>query len=238
MHSIIKELRDRLVKEGTLVQTRSWQGTAKPPMMLELLHVSEKVEMLCSAKGVSNAVNAKQPWANIHFKERVGGKAMNPDPSHNMWARTTEEYMISGKKFSHTYSERMWSHGLHSGIRYEIADLNTLVRVLKVEPDTRQAYLPMFFPEDLTASLEGERVPCSLGWQFIVRNGRMDCFYPMRSCDALRHLQNDLYFANKLVLWLLEKTGIDAIPGTLHFVATSLHCFESDIDIYKKGLIR
>jgi len=238
MVGIVKKLRDQLLHEGVTIQTSSWQGTKSPPAMIEILHVSEKIPMLDNAKDISDAVNAKQPWANIHFKERVGGVPMNPDPSHIMWASSTTDYLADGEKFSHTYSERLWSKDLHSGIRYDIADLNTLVQVLIEDPDTRQAYLPMFFPEDLSASLLGERVPCSLGWHFIIRNGKMDCFYPMRSCDAMRHLHNDLYFANKLVLWVIEKTGIQVKPGTLHFVATSLHCFATDLPIYEKGLIK
>ncbi len=238
MKTIVKRLRDKLVNNGSILRTTRWQGTKEPLPMVELLHISEKVQMLDNPKELSDAVNAKQPWANIHFKERVGGKPMNPDPSHVMWASTTSDYMSDDTVFSHTYSERMWSKDLHTGIRFEIADLNTLVDVLKNEPDTRQAYLPMFFPEDLTASLQGERVPCSLGWHFIIRNDRMDCMYPMRSCDAMRHLHNDLYFANKLVLWVIEKTKLNVKPGVLHFIATSLHCFEQDITIYNKGLIR
>jgi len=127
--------------------------------------------------------------------------------------------------------------GLHLGIRYQIADLDTLVRVIAKDPGTRQAYLPMFFPEDLSAAENGDRVPCSLGWQFIIRDGKMDCFYPIRSCDIFRHLRNDLYLANRLVIWLIGVSGVDAVPGKLVFHATSLHCFEGDIQLYKKGLI-
>jgi len=238
MKLIVNELRKKVTNQGSLIETKKWQGIKNPPKMLELLHVSVKVQMMNTPKEASDAVNAKQPWANVHFSERTSGVPLNPDPSHAMWASTTNDFTIDGQKFSHTYSERMWSKSLHTGIRYDIADLNTLVDLLKREPDTRQAYLPMFFPEDLSASLEGQRVPCSLGWQFIVRDGKMNCFYPMRSCDVMRHLHNDLYFANKLVMWVIEKTGLDVVPGTLHFVATSLHCFESDKAIFDKGLIK
>ena len=44
----------------------------------------------------------------------------------------------------------------------------------------------------------------------------------------MRHLHNDLYFANRLAIWLIEQTGLDATPGSLHFSATSLHCFVVD----------
>lgn len=238
MEKIVKRLRDKLVNDGVVIKTKSWQGTRQPPAMVELLHISEKIQMLEDPRSISEAVNAKQPWANIHFAERVGGVPMNPDPSHTMWASSTNDFLSDDTKFSHTYSERLWSKDLHTGIRFDIADLNTLVELLVKEPDTRQAYLPMFFPEDLTAAVQGERVPCSLGWHFIIRDNKLNVFYPMRSCDAMRHLQNDLYFANKLAIWVANKTKLNVGLGTLHFVATSLHCFEQDISIYKKGLIK
>jgi hypothetical protein len=39
---------------------------------------------------------------------------------------------------------------------------------------------------------------------------------------------NDLYFANRLTQWMIDKSGIDAQVGYLHFSSTSLHCFEND----------
>ena len=220
----IYRFRSRLFSSGTEITTKSWQGKGNPPKMLEILHVSEIMPMYETIEGIVEATNAKMPWAEVHFQERVSGVPMNPPPSHTMWAKGTEDFFEDGDKFSHSYPERMWSKELHSGIRYDIADLSTLVKV--------------FFPEDLSASLQGDRVPCTLGWHFIVREGRMDCFYPMRSCDAVRHLHNDLFFANRLVIWLLEQTGIKAVPGVLHFAATSLHCFKEDKLLWDKGIIK
>jgi len=50
----------------------------------------------------------------------------------------------------------------------------------------------------------------------------------MRSCDVVRHLHNDLYFANRLTQWMIEKSGLDVEVGYLHFSSTSLHCFVND----------
>lgn len=239
MEKIVKKLRDKLVNEGEVIKTSSWQGTDNPPEMVEVLHISELIPMLNDAKELSDVLGAKQPWANVHFKERVQGFPSNPDPSHKMWARTTDNYKMDEAKFSHTYSERLWPSKLYKGIRFNVGDLNSIVNIFRTEPDTRQAYMPMFMHEDLNASLLGERVPCSLGWHFIIRNGKMDCMYPMRSCDAMRHLHNDLYFANKLVMWIIKKAELkDVVPGNLHFIATSLHCFKQDIPLYEKGIIK
>lgn len=238
MKKIVKKLREQLVNEGHIVQTSSWQGTKQPPAMVEILHVSEKIQMLDDPSDLSDAVNAKQPWANIHFKERVQGFPSNPDPSHEMWASNTNDFKSDGAIFSHTYSERLWPRSLYKGIRFKVGDLNSIVELLKKEPDTRQAYLPMYMHEDITAAIQGERVPCSLGWHFIIRDNKLNIMYNMRSCDAMRHLQNDLYFANKLAIWIANQTQLNIDLGTLHFVATSLHCFEADVAIYNKGLIK
>jgi len=63
----------------------------------------------------------------------------------------------------------------------------------------------------------------------MLRNGKLHCSYHMRSCDAIRHLHNDLYFANRLALWLIKECKLrDVVPGQLHFSSTSLHCFVVD----------
>lgn len=229
----IRKARKGLLKMGSVVKTQIWQGKENPPSFIEFLHMSLCVPMAQSEEEASFETCADQPWAKIHFGERISGEPLNPPPSHTMWRTKTEEYFSGDmpNAFSHSYPERLWPKSLlPSGIRFETADLSTAVEVLKKDPTTRQCYIPLYFPEDLSASLAGERVPCTLGWHFIIRNDRLHCFYPMRSCDAIRHFHNDLYFANCLGLWLLESAGLSksVSMGSLHFSATSFHCFEND----------
>ena len=232
--SSILKMRNELYFKGNIVQTARWQGKEAPPAMIEILQVAEKMQMCNSIEQLQIECNPWLPWADEHFEERVSGLPLNPPPSHTKWLTKTSEYFSGDVKFSHSYPERFWSKGLHQGIRFEIADLNTLIEVLRTQPDTRQAYLPMFFPEDLSASLLGERIPCSLGWNFIVRNNKLHCTYAMRSCDAVRHFHNDIYFANRLALYVAEQAQLDVEMGTLLFISTSLHCFENDRYALKK----
>lgn len=228
MKSHIRALRLELLNYGEPFQSKTWQGKENPPLFIELLNVTLRADMADSIDEAQYQTGANLPWADQHFDERVSGIPYNPPPSHTNWNTKTEQY-LSGDKFSHTYPERIWSKSLMpNGIRFETADLNDLVKVLRKDPTTRQAYLPIYFPEDLTASLNGERVPCTLGWHFILRNGKLHCHYPIRSCDAVRHFHNDVYFANRLTLWLIEKAGLNAKPGELFMNITSFHCFEND----------
>ena len=220
-------LRKALLEYGYEIETERWQGATEHPAFLEILHADMQAQMYDNVEEASTELKASQPWADLHFKERVGGIPCNPPPSHKLWLKDTDKYLMD-KAFSHSYPERMWQDTEQMGVRFNIADLNTAVDLLKKEPTTRQCYIPIWFPEDGTAALAGERVPCTFGWHFMLRHGKLHCAYHMRSCDVMRHLHNDLYFANALCLWLIEKTGLDAVPGTMHFSASSLHSFVED----------
>lgn len=223
----INYLRKAVILEGKIVASDNWQGKASPDTFRECLGVSLKMQM------EEKPECGRQPWADVHFNERVSRLPLNPPPSHVDWSSGTTNYFEKEKKFSHSYPERMWPKDiLPKGVRYNTADLDTLVSVMKKDPQTRQAFLPIFFPEDLTAADEGDRVPCTLGWQFIIRQNKLHCFYPIRSCDVARHVHNDIYFANRLALWVRNETGLDVEMGDIHFACTSLHCFEQDL----KGL--
>jgi hypothetical protein len=127
------------------------------------------------------------------------------------------------------------------GIRYRYGDLDDLVTLLCREPLTRQAYLPIWFPED-TGTHHGERVPCTLGYHFMIRDGQLSCRYFMRSCDFVRHFANDVYFAARLTQWVCHEVntrddGLLGIQtGHVRMYITSLHAFVGDVHFIKKAL--
>lgn len=229
----IKYMRNLVRKAGKVVKTESWQGGKPMGDMIEVLNVTIPIDM-----NVDEVKECKPnlPWADIHFEERVGGKPLNPPPSHKMWGnRKLNDWYTDGEKFSHSYPERMWPKELMPyGIRFKTGDLNTLVELLKKDKTTRQAFLPIWFPEDLEAALQGERVPCTIGYHFIIRDDKLYCYYLIRSCDIFRHLHNDIYFAIKLSKWILKQTGYKNIElGKLTFSCISLHCFKKDLEVIK-----
>lgn len=127
----------------------------------------------------------------------------------------------------------------HFGIRGEYGDLLDLVNLLVREPHTRQAYLPLYFPED--TGTDG-RKPCTLGYQFILRNQRLHCYYPMRSCDYANHFRDDCYLAVRLILWIIDQCRIadplgpwnDVMPGSLTIHCTSFHLFANDYNALRQ----
>lgn len=243
-----------------VVNTGTWQSKQDTSMSLTREILNARIELPISSPpgGWASYMRPNLPWADEHFSERVSGKPLNPPPSHVNWPYNREgnKDHMDGEAFSHSYPERLWSkqanHGSllgRQGIRYRYGDLDDLVNMLIRNPYTRQAYVPLWFPEDLAASVEGQRVPCTLGYHFILRSERLHCFYPMRSLDWLRYFRDDAYMAGRLCQWLIHqcrtrRTGDDnnvwheVEPGRLTMHVVSLHCFEGDIPIIKHQLTK
>lgn len=249
---ILPELRLRLLRafqEVDYIRVGEWQSqdvSDKPEMdTKELNGVTYWVGVPDNAPRWAEMTRANIPWAEDHFLERVGGEPLNPPPSEQWWpfAQQGNKEHKEGEKFSHTYPERIWPKwaGIPPanygsvfyklpGIRYHAGDLSDVIALLTKSPATRQAYLPIWFPED-TGNVSNVRVPCSIGYHFLLRNGRMDCYYTLRSCDFLRHWADDVYMAGRLlqhVVGKLQANGITASAGSLHMTISSLHVFRGD----------
>ncbi len=235
----------RMMLHGEEVEVGEWQSQDvrdKPHMISrELRHETFRLPVAWSVKGLQHDISPNLPWAEDHFQERVSGEPLNPPPSEAWWPYRVNgnEAHKDGRKFSHTYPERMWpkyasdlSLGTrgNAGIRFQYGDLADVVQQLTNSPLTRQAFLPIWFPED-TVAVAGQRVPCTLGYHFLLRNGRMDVVYYIRSCDLLRHFTDDVYMACRLLQWVVGKlteNGIDARASQLIMHISSLHVFRGD----------
>ena len=231
--------------------------------MIEILNHSFTCTMSEDLEVLVDQISPNLPWADDHFKERISGTPLNPPPSHEWWpfAQKNNAEFGGTTKFSHTYPERMWpkyagSDTLESlndkdleiakntnnpfmpkyplsGVRFRYGDFQDVVDLLVREPFTRQAFLPIWFPED-TGGANGERVPCTIGYHFILRNGYMHVVYYIRSCDFFRHFKDDIYLCCRKVIWLLEKLRAkdkfwnDIKPGMFTMHITSLHAFRHE----------
>lgn len=213
---------------------------------MELLYVTEFFKVDREPSAWQETVKPNLPWAEDHFQERIGGEPLNPAPSEAWWpfARQGNAEHKKGQIFSHTYPERFYprfaNEGgkmLHSeriatvphvGIRFEYGDLDDLIHLLNANPRTRQAYLPIWFPEDLNAACHRERVPCSMGYHFLLnpQYDGLDCVYTMRSCDIVRFYRDDIYMAGRLLQHVAEATRQRVGKLVVHI--DNLHCFPGD----------
>jgi thymidylate synthase len=221
------------------VHVGEWQAIrndAMPQMeTIEVEDISFWTPIPASIEDWQNAVLPNLPWAEEHFRERVSGIPYNPPPSHVRWPfaqRSNSEHTDADQRFSHTYPERFWPPTEKTGIRFHYGNLDNLVDLLKERPDTRQAYLPVWFPEDISASLDDERVPCTLGYHFLIRLGALKVTYYIRSCDFFRHFRDDVYMAGRLAQWICsrlnENREEELVPSRLVMHISSMHIFSAE----------
>lgn len=223
--------------------------------MYELIHTTFQTLMPSTTLDYYRTeIQPNTQWADSHFEEeRAGGQPLNPGETWKQWpyALSADKFRTQGEAFSHSYAERFWPkhanrtpggfltdqdrlHPPRAGIRFDYGDLQDVVNLLAREPDTRQAYIPIWFPED-TGAVHGERLPCTIGYHLMMRNDQLHVFYAIRSCDFLRHFRDDLYLTVRLVLWILEHCQRASPadwgrvkPGLFTFWAGSLHVFQND----------
>lgn len=258
--SAINEVKLHLRQSGNHLETESWQGMKKPPEFYEALNVSFAAMIpSTSIETLKIQVKPNLPWADDHFRERVGGKPLNPGNEYKNWPPyknnpSNDKFRTTGEgQFSHTYMERFWpkhagnyqtgcggENYTNRGIRFDYGDLSTLLGVLKAEPFTRQAFIPIWFPEDGEAALAGSRVPCTLGYHFIRRGDSMHINYYIRSCDFIRHFRDDIYLACRLLYYIIQVLKSNDYtkwatvqPGIFTMHITSLHIFSKEYNLLK-----
>jgi hypothetical protein len=244
-NNVVNQIR-RMLVASPIIDTGEWQAMQGVPQafMAEVEDVSFNILIPTQIESLQIDIKPNLPWAEDHFLERVSGKPLNPPPSSAWWPFGSNNHaqFKADEKFSHTYPERLWPKeagsgtvtldppdtvAKHFGIRFPYGDLDDVVQLLKDRPRTRQAYIPIWFPEDGFAARAGERVPCTLGYHLLRREGALKIVYYMRSCDFIRHFRDDVYMAARLCQWVANQ--IDAVPGNLVMHISSMHVFESDI---------
>lgn len=227
-----------------------WQGnktTNQNNIMMVQRNVFLSMVIPPDAKTLERTIEPDLPWAEDHFIERLAGPS-NPGNTYKYWPYHTDldnDEKYKKEVFSHTYQERYWPKranpnfniqdswdGQRTGIRFQYGDLEDVISLLKNNPTTRQAYLPIWFPEDTWAANNQERVPCSLGYYFYIERGKLHCNYTIRSCDLFRHFRNDIYLTARLLQTIAVMIGIE--PGNLNMIIYNLHLFKNDIYPFKQ----
>jgi thymidylate synthase len=160
-----------------------------------------------------------EEWVAQEWEDRLIGE-LNPGRAWKLRREVWDQFreIDDGKgysRFSYTYSDRMG--GRH---------IDKLVDELLRHPNSRQLYLPVWSMTD-EERRGNRRVPCSLGYWLVQREGAIHLTYMMRSCDIYTHYANDVALASMLLHYVAKQT--DFKVGTFtHFVG-SLHVYAKDV---------
>lgn len=157
-----------------------------------------------------------QPWADLEWEERISRDFLNPGDAWKARQTIWQDFLHDGK-FAYTYSERIGDR------------VDKIIRELRQHPESRQLFLSIWDPILDIEGLGGmARIPCSIGYWFLYRQGRLDMTYLQRSCDYSTHFQNDLYLATKMLFYVAGQTGFRS--GHLIHWLGSLHIFKKDVE--------
>ncbi len=157
-------------------------------------------------------------WAREESLERLSSIEHTPNPG-KAWAQDKKKWepFLRDGVFSYFYPER-WKQ-----------QIPYVINELLARPNSRQAMITVYdVHQDMMNWGGRDRVPCSISYQFIVRNGNMTLIYNQRSCDFLSFFSTDVYLTVQLLLHVAS--CVQATPSRfIHFIG-SLHAFAKDLE--------
>lgn len=205
------------------------------------------------------AYTKSKDWAEAEFAERISPSRVNPGEAYKLRPEMWEQFLVNGK-FDYSYGERFNQRVFYKGDYRRLLD--AIAMQLANDPDTRKAILPVYgsFSRDqgddlgnifMAYNIERDidrmagfaRIPCSMYFDFLLRNGKLNICYHERSSDFVQHFGNDVYLAWKLMEYMVElingykKSDEDAVEvGYLYHTLDSLHAYKKDWVFLKSNI--
>lgn len=109
-----------------------------------------------------------------------------------------------------------------------LSQWDSVISLLRRDRDTRRAVLVFSRPKQDILNPESD-VSCTLGLQFILRNGRLDAICNMRSNDVITGLPYDVFFFTMLQEMAAVSLGCEL--GAYHHNAGSMHLYETHFEL-------
>lgn len=250
---LMSEMGRDLWEMGKKVKPKSYQNK-----VIEGNEDFETKEIICEQYCLTSlnheeylfAYTHSKEWADTEFKERVFGE-LNPGEAYKLRPEMWEQFLVNGK-FDYSYPERLNQTVSFRGS--EVTLLQAVAMQLAFDPDTRKAILPVFgsyvregytdigehvlteYERDIDRLDGSARIPCSMYYDFLIRDGKLNICYHQRSSDFVCHFGNDVYLAWRLMLHMTEmvntvrrQVGAKEIqPGYLYHTIDSLHSYKKD----------
>jgi thymidylate synthase len=228
---------------GSITSAKKWQAIDPFDDMHETINGYYQAQMPEDIEGISKETKADLPWAENHFKERINPNCNhNPGYEYQNWpyykvnTKDNDSKFRGEKKdseeetfFSHTYMERFWPNKELIGtgkMGYNFGNFADLIDRLKDDPGSRQAFYAIWHPQD--SNNDGVRLPCTIGYHFLIRNNKLHITYLIRSCDIFRHFKNDIYMTVRLAQYVRDQVDPNIEMGTLSMWIGSLHCWNAE----------
>ena len=166
-----------------------------------------------------------EKYCEQELLDRVNREGLNPGHSYKIRLDLWQSLMSKkdGEKFDYTYSERINFHN----------QLDNAIASLKEDEHSRRAMVMIFKPEDTDESMGfATRIPCSISYQFVIRNNKLMVIYYIRSNDYFKHFAIDIWLANAMQEYIVEQLK-ETYPklkvGSLNYYCGSFHAYNEDL---------
>jgi len=139
----------------------------------------------------------------------------------SFYAPSISRYSADNRTLRGTaYGPRIFNYG-GAGI----SQWQSVLRTLRADPDSKRALVQIFAPEELL--VEGNiDVACTIGLQFLIREGALHAVAFMRANDAYRGAVSDVFSFTFLQELMAAELGLHL--GSYTHVAGSYHLYEPD----------
>lgn len=166
-----------------------------------------------------------EKYCEQELLDRINREGLNPGNSYKIRLDLWQSLMSKkdGEKFDYTYSERINFHN----------QLDNAIASLKDDEHSRRAMVMIFKPEDTDESMGfATRIPCSISYQFVIRNNKLMVIYYIRSNDYFKHFAIDIWLANAMQEYIVEQLK-ETYPklkvGSLNYYCGSFHAYNEDL---------
>ena len=217
VQDMYEETKRDLAEMGIVYVSDTVQDKQVSAKTKELIGHAYKLVSYDDARGVAKANGINMDWLEAESEERIQVCNINTNPGM-AWQDNDDFWLpfLRDGAFSYTYAERL------------LPQLPHIIRELSIHPNSRQAVLTMYDQHQDMMNWGGrDRVPCSMHYQFLMREGRLHCVYSMRSCDFFKFFLSDVVLAIDLLRHIARVLGVK--PGSFTHIMGSLHAFEGDL---------
>lgn len=214
MKEAIGEIERDIMEMGVVVHPHTMQNKfVKDNEDYSTMEVQNYTFAIMDLSDKNTLIDNKE-WCDSEFAERIDPTIENPGEAWKLRKEVWEEFLNEEGMFDYTYSERLNAYN----------QINLIIRELIENPDTRQAIIHMHYPGDVER-MRQLRIPCSMYYQFMIRRGKLDIIYNMRSSDFDTHFKNDIWMADELRNYIAKRVGIE--PGIFYMNVGSLHRYKN-----------
>ena len=243
-HDLMSEMGRELTSYGKIVKPKTYQN--------KVIEGNEQFitkEIICQQYCLTALPDTEwlfvytntAAWAMAEFAERIDPTQVNPGDAYLENPLMWSQFLRENGKFDYTYSERLnrlVNSPVPNGSVFT-TNLDAIVSLLKNDPDTRKAVLPIFDSEDANHYDGSARIPCSVYYDFLIRENakgekQLNICYHQRSSDFCMHFGDDVYLAWRLMEHVAYLVGIK--PGYLYHTIDSLHTYKKDWDLLKTSI--